>query len=243
MVSKLTGLLKPKLKLMTLPKKTSILFRQLFVTISFVATCHSGLCQQVPGQIKNPDFETSTIEPWATTGNGAFLSATVPYEGKQSIELRSGTSIWQQIPLKPLSHYKLTAWLKTGSGSGDVRLNIKGLGPHNASIASAMAAWTQVKVDIFTGADQRNATIEIENPENAGKNSAWADGLQLEFIEGYVPQKIVGISPLKVRKPKTEGIGIQGKACYPKNIENLPIPKAVTTTLPLINLTQMIGRH
>ncbi|MDO3628964.1 alpha-L-fucosidase [Mucilaginibacter sp. BT774] len=189
---------------MAQPQKTSVLFKQLLLAMAFATTHHSGVCQQLTGQIKNPDFETSTLQPWSTVGNGAFISATAPYEGKRSIELRSGASIWQQVPLKPLSHYKLTAWLKTASGSGDVRLNVNGLGPNNASIASAMAAWTQVKVDIFTEAGQQNATIEIENPENAAKNSAWADRLQLEFIGAYIPKKIAGISPVKVRKPKTD---------------------------------------
>ncbi|MFB9841294.1 alpha-L-fucosidase [Mucilaginibacter ginsenosidivorans] len=189
---------------MTLLQKKSIVFIQLFVSISFVAVYSSGLCQQMSGQIKNPDFEASTIKPWTSVGNSPVLSAIIPYEGKQSIELRSGTLIRQQVSLKPLSHYRLTAWLKTASGSGDVRLNVHGLGPHDASVASAMAAWTQVNVDVFTGAGRQNATIEIENPENAGKNSAWADGLQLEFMGTYIPKKIAGISPPKIRNPKTD---------------------------------------
>lgn len=189
---------------MVLRFKKIISVTKITVTAGLVAAYLGASCQQAANQVKNADFETATIKPWVSAGNGALISAVNPYEGKQSVELRSGASIKQQIVLKPLSHYKLTAWLKTASGSGEVVLNVNGLGAHNASVASALATWKQAEVDIFTGADQRNAQIEISNPENAAKSSAWADGLHLEFVKAYIPEKVAGIFPAKARILKTD---------------------------------------
>lgn len=187
------------------PCQNKIVFlKQLIVTTALVATYLNGVCQQTAGQIINPGFEASTMQPWLTAGNAAVISTSEPYEGKQTAELRSGASIRQPVVLKPLSHYKLTAWLKTASGSGQVVLNVNGLGPHNVSVASAMANWTRVEADIFTEANQRSATIEIANPENAAKNGAWADALQLELVGAYIPEKVAGIFAPKARVPKTD---------------------------------------
>lgn len=152
----------------------------------------------------NSDFESKSISPWLVIGNEANLSTTNCHSGKQALELGSGTVAQAQVKLQPQSSYKLTGWLKTESGSGEVRLKISGLGEHNTGVASALANWKKVELKFVTGAGQATAWIEIQNPESGTQNRAWADDLSIELIGKYTPEKPHGIQPLTQRVPKSD---------------------------------------
>lgn len=158
--------------------------------------------------IKNSGFESATLKPWEVIGNGAELSDQDPVSGKQAVVLNSGSIVQTSVKLESLSKYKLTAWLKTASGSDEVRLNVTGLGSNNAGVASALADWKEVQLDFITGEGQSKAVIEIANPDNMAGNKAWADNIQLEYLGVYTPEKIEGIKPLAQRVPKTD-LGIE----------------------------------
>jgi alpha-L-fucosidase len=152
----------------------------------------------------NSDFESTSLKPWEAIGNEAKLTSATVHSGKQALELNTGTSVQTQVQLSPLSSYKLSGWLKTESGSGEVRLKISGLGEHNTGVASALADWKKIEVKFVTGAGQTSAWIEIENPENGSQNRAWADDFRIEYIGKYTPEKPHGIHPLTQRVPKSD---------------------------------------
>lgn len=169
--------------------------------IGFILSTHIAISQNKSPNLNNFDFENISINPWKTIGNEALLSESIKYSGKHALELKPGTIAKTTIEVNPLSRYKLTGWLKTESGSGEVRLGVKGLEEHNAGVASALTAWTQVEVIFVTGTGQSQATVEIENPANGTSNRAWADDLAIKYMGTYTPKKNSGIKILTQRIP------------------------------------------
>lgn len=157
-------------------------------------------------RIYNCDFEQLEIKPWVAlgTGNGIKLSNTVVHKGKQSLEITSGAVAQIKVDLKPNSAYKITAWVKTNSGSDEIQLNLLGLGSNNVNIASALADWVKLEKTFVTVDGQKGAFIEVYLPDNANKSSAWADDVDIEYIGEYTPAKPMGIKPLPAKKSRTE---------------------------------------
>jgi alpha-L-fucosidase len=164
----------------------------------------TGKSQESAVQFNNSDFESTSLKPWEAVGNESKLTLSTIHSGKQALELNSGSSVQTLVKLSPLSSYKLTGWLKTESGSGEVRLKISGLGEHNTGVASALADWKKVELKFVTGAGQTSAWIEIQNPESGTQNRAWADDLNIEYLGKYTPEKVAGIKPLTQRVPKSD---------------------------------------
>jgi len=160
--------------------------------------------QESAFQFHNSDFESKSIKPWEAVGNESKLTSATVHSGKQALELNSGSSVQTQVKLSSLSSYKLIGWLKTESGSGEVRLKISGLGEHNTGVASALADWKKVELKFVTGVGQTIAWIEIQNPENGLQNRAWADDFSIEYVGKYTPEKPFGIKPLARRIPKSD---------------------------------------
>jgi len=188
-----------KLRLTT--KKVTVILFMSWISLTTMS-------QESAVQIGNSDFEDLSVKPWIVIGNEAILSTTNVHSGKQALELGSGTVVQTQVKLQPLSSYKLSGWLRTASGSDEVRISVNGLGEHNTGVASALAGWKKVELKFVTGTGQASASIEIFNPENTAKNKAWADDLTIEYLGKYTPEKAAGIKPLTQRVPKSD-LGIQ----------------------------------
>ena len=183
-------------------KKTT--FRKLCMLVGLALGTMFGMAQESSVQFKNPDFEGTSIKPWVVIGNGAILSKSNVHSGNQALELNSGTIVQADVKLKPSSSYNLSGWLKTESGSDEVRLAVNGLGEHNTETASALATWKKIELKFVTGSGQSTALIEIQNQENTAKNRAWVDDLNIEYLGKYTPTKDTGIKPLAPRVPKTD---------------------------------------
>lgn len=180
------------------------MIEKIFLLIGLIFCLMAGQAQVSTITFPNSDFESTSLKPWEAVGNESKLTSSTIHSGKQALELNSGSSVQTQVKLSPLSSYKLTGWLKTESGSGEVRLKISGLGEHNAGLASALADWKKVELKFVTGAGQTSGWIEIQNPENGSQNRAWADDLSIELMGKYAPEKPHGIYPLTQRIPKSD---------------------------------------
>lgn len=191
-------------KVTSFSKMKKSTFLKFYVLIGIIFVTLSGKSQESPVRFENAGFEASSIKPWEVIGNGAELISQAPHSGNQAVVLNSGSSVRTTLNLEPLSKYKLTGWLKTSSGSDEVRLNVSGLGANNAGVASALADWKQVQLEFITGEGQSKAIIEITNPENMAGNKAWADDFKLEYTGVYAPEKVAGIKPFAQRIPKTD---------------------------------------
>lgn len=147
------------------------------------------------------DFEGISIKPWVTVGNGATLSGSIVHSGVQALEINSGAIVQVNLKLKSSSEYKLTGWVKTESGSDEIRLGLKGTTGRNVEVASALADWKYVELLFETTAQQTTFQIYLQNPENTAKNKAWADDLRLEYLGASASANDGGIKPLTERVP------------------------------------------
>lgn len=157
-------------------------------------------------RIENRDFEQMEVKPWISLGmgDGIKLSNTIFHGGKQSLEIPAGSTAQLKIGLKPNSTYKITAWVRTNSGSDEVQLNVVGLGSNNVSAISALADWVRLEKTFVTDEGQRGAFIEVYHPETSSRTNAWLDDVNIEYIGVYTPAKVAGIKPLAARKSRTE---------------------------------------
>jgi len=157
-------------------------------------------------RIDNRDFEQAEVKPWIGLGigDGIKLSNAMFHGGKQSLEIPAGSTAQLKIGLKPNSTYKITAWVRTNSGSDEVQLNVVGLGSNNVSAISALADWVKLEKIFVTDEGQKGAVIEVYHPETPSKSSAWLDDVNIEYIGAYTPVQPSGIQPLPARTVRTE---------------------------------------
>ena len=155
-------------------------------------------------RIDNGNFEQNTVNPWLGLGGDIKISTAVFHGGKQSLEITSGATAQIEVVLKPESGYKLSAWVRTSSGSDEIQLNLSGLGSNNVSVISALADWVKIEKSFVTDEGQNRAYIEIFHPANSAKLNAFADDIQIEYLREYIPEKPSGIKPLSARKTHTE---------------------------------------
>ena len=153
------------------------------------------------------NFETQVMKPWARVGNDIRFS-TNAIEGKQSLEICSGSATECIIKLLPNSTYKISAQVKTASGSDEIQMHVKELGSNNVNVASALADWVLIEKEFHTLEGQSKAIVAFSIADNPSKNSVWVDNVVIERVGNYVPAKVAGIKPLPSRVVKND-LGLQ----------------------------------
>jgi len=155
-------------------------------------------------KIANGDFERGDVTPWVGLNGDIKISKSLFHGGKQSLEITPGTTAKLEVRLRPKSKYKLSAWVRTGSGSDEIQMNLTGLGNNSVSAVSAVADWVKLEKTFVTDEGQNSACVEIYHPATASKLSAFADDIQIEYLGEYVSKKMAGIKQLLVRKARTD---------------------------------------
>jgi len=184
--------------------QTSSMVRYTLLSIAFAFINISLYAQNSKVAIENNDFEQSTVKPWVGLGFEIKVTPAFFHNGKQSVEITSDATAQLKIELKSESKYKLTAWVRTSSGSDEIQLNLAGLGSNNVSAVSALADWVKLKKNFATDEGQKSAYIELYHPANSSGLSAFADDISIEYQGEYTPEKPSGIKPLAQRKVRTE---------------------------------------
>ncbi|MGL5016807.1 MAG: carbohydrate binding domain-containing protein, partial [Luteolibacter sp.] len=73
------------------------------------------------GKIINPDFETGNMQGWKHWRTKASKISDHARSGKHSMALGPGRAFCaQEIKIRPNSRYRLSAWVRTGSGADTV---------------------------------------------------------------------------------------------------------------------------
>jgi len=150
------------------------------------------------------DFEGSTPDRWISVGNHIEINNMEAHGGKQSLEIKYASIAQHSLKLKSNTTYRISAWVKTSSGSDLIQLNLTGLGENNISAASALTDWFLLEKEFSAGEGQTLATLEFSNADNPGKNSVWVDDIQIERISDFKSVKVAGIKPLPERTPKMD---------------------------------------
>lgn len=105
-----------------------------------------------------------------------------------------------EVKLQPLSRYRLSARLKTESGTDNVSIQLAGLGGNNISLSSAKANWTSVEGTFCVAAHQSNARIEVVFPEGQTGARAFVDSIVVSRIGDYKEPVYQGFPPAGQRE-------------------------------------------
>ena len=150
--------------------------------------------------ILNAGFETGELSPWRiATGNVKVVSAPV-HDGQWSLALGPGPSSAEQaVEVQPNSRYRLSGWVRSGSGSEEIRLGVKQRGRLEKAATSALVSYTEVSVEFVTGVDEREATVFLLHP--SGPATAFADGLSMEYLGEAVDEDYSNLADSIVALP------------------------------------------
>ena len=140
---------------------------------------------------------------WKTAKGNAVILEEGAYKGK-ALKMSKESIISFNLPLQPGSSYKLTAWMRTESGSDAVTMQINKLGKNNVNATTALANWTKVERTFNVSADQKEAELEFLFPDNPSNTSAWIDEITLERTADYTEEVAKGIPAAAKRIIKTD---------------------------------------
>lgn len=154
-----------------------------------------------PDIITNGAFENSQLLPWRIGQGKAQLISSNVKEGNTCLQLSSSSSITQSLRLQPKSRYRLTAWLRCGSGAEEVQMRLKKDKYVLISVASPLADWVEKKIDFQTGTDASHYSIEFVKPFSETGAAAWIDDVKVERIGDALAEIRKGIPILPQRKP------------------------------------------
>lgn len=177
--------------------------RSLLIAV-FNLVCTFLLNSQGVNLVSNGDFEKSELTGWILQGDSVGTSTLSAHSGKHALGIASACGASLMIALQPSSTYKLSAWLKTSSGAGEIQLRVIGLGHSKVSVASALADWVEINQDFATGLSDTSVTLELFHPEEPLSTIAWADNISIVRTGGYVAVTENGVKPLLLRQPRSD---------------------------------------
>lgn len=154
--------------------------------------------------IVNADFETGDMTGWKNWRTKFSKVADQAQAGKHALVLGPGRArACQELKIRPNSRYRLSAWVKTDSGSEQVELVASDFGGPKVSVASALTEYTKVSVEFTSAFVADSLLITIWHPFGTGMG--YADSLELEYL-GEAPPPVVQefVKPV-VPEQKSEG--------------------------------------
>lgn len=149
----------------------------------------------------NGTFETIDLKPWKTEIGNASLTTTNVKDGKACLQLASSSSISQSLNLQPNSRYKITAWVRCGSGAEEVQMRLKKDKYILKSIASPLVDWTLKTIEFQTGTNASHYAVEFVKPFSETGAGAWIDNVTVERTGNATAEVRRGIPVLPQRQP------------------------------------------
>lgn len=143
-----------------------------------------------------------------TTLKGKFeIVQQGAYKGG-AMRLEPKTTVCVDVALKPSSTYRLTAWMRTESGSDELSMNLTQLGKYNASVTTALATWKRIE-QIFHVSDKHDkATLQFVFEKSQGNTHGWIDEVRIERISDFKEYVYTGIPEAPKREIKSH-LGIE----------------------------------
>lgn len=137
-------------------------------------------------KIVNADFETGNLSGWKDWRLRRAQISNIAQGGKYAVALgpESGQCT-QEVKIRPNSRYRLSAWVKTESGSEQVELHAKDYGGPSMSVASALTEYTKVSLEFTSAHATDKLLIMLKHPNGPGKG--YADSVELEYL-GEAPE-------------------------------------------------------
>jgi alpha-L-fucosidase len=150
----------------------------------------------------NAGFDTGTIQGWLVSGETEIVADVVNSPG-YALRLGEGPSSAEQtVSVQPGTKYRLSVWLRTGSGAEEVRVGVRGHGRGEKATAMSWVVYRQVDLFFSTSRTATTATVFLVHP--AGEANAWADDVELVALGPAEEVRYDGVyNSIVVRPPRT----------------------------------------
>ncbi|MCU0791621.1 MAG: alpha-L-fucosidase [Opitutaceae bacterium] len=156
------------------------------------------------GTITNADFETGNIVGWRDWRTKFAKTTEDAQAGKHALVLGPGRArACQEVKIRPNSRYRLSAWVKTDSGSAQVELVASDFGGPKVSVVSALTEYTKVSLEFTSAYVADTLLITIWHPFGTGMG--YADSLELEYLGEALPPVVQEFITPVVPEQKSEG--------------------------------------
>lgn len=135
--------------------------------------------------IENADYETGSLSGWKYWRTSASAITTEAYSGKYAVKIgpERGFCI-QEAKVRPNSLYRISAYVKTSSGSEEVQFMVSNYGGPAKSVSSALTQYTKLSIDFQTAFSADLILISLMHP--SGNGYAYADQIELTYL-GVAP--------------------------------------------------------
>ncbi len=131
--------------------------------------------------ITNADFETGNMEGWKHWRTKFSSISKEAYSGKYALRVGPERAFCvQETKVKPNSLYRISAFVKTESGSEEIQFMVSDYGGASKSVSSALTEYTKVTIDFQTAYSVASLTISFIHP--TGNGSGYADNIELQYL-------------------------------------------------------------
>jgi alpha-L-fucosidase len=142
--------------------------------------------QNKVGVIVNADFEKGDMGGWKHWRTKFCSISTNAFKGKYALQVGPERAFGvQETKVKPNSLYKITAYVKTESGSEEIQMKISDYGGAAKSVSSALTEYSKVSVDFQTAFSTDKVLISFIHP--TGNGSGFVDDVELTYL-GKAPE-------------------------------------------------------
>lgn len=154
--------------------------------------------------IVNADFETGNIKGWKYWKTKRSQITKDAYSGKFAVRVGTERGFCvQETKIKSNSLYRISAYVKTESGSEEIQLMVSDYGGAKKSVSSALTEYTKVSIDFQTAYSTEKLLISLIHP--SGKDSGYADQIELTYLGEAPKPKIQEFVTIPERILKEEG--------------------------------------
>jgi alpha-L-fucosidase len=136
--------------------------------------------------IINANFEKGDMSGWKHWRTKFCSISTNAYSSKYALQVGPERAFGvQEAKVKPNSLYKISAYVKTESGSEEIQMKISDYGGTAKSVSSVLTEYTKVSIDFQTAFSTDNVLISFIHP--TGNGSAFVDQIELTYL-GEAPE-------------------------------------------------------
>lgn len=147
-------------------------------------------------------FEQKPKQMAIISGEASIVNS--PSYERKALSMTRGTIVEIPLNLMPKSLYKVTAWLKTESGTDNVSIEMA-----DANVSSAKANWTQVEFTAKVSA-KKDALLRLQFDKQQNGRYAYIDEISVKRIGSISSNNAKGFTTLKKREVVTDlGITMQ----------------------------------
>ena len=154
--------------------------------------------------LSNPGFESGNLAHWNSWRTRRAEITADAYDGNHAVRVGPEQGICaQELKILPNSRYRLSAWIKTETGSEEAILQASDFGGAAVSVSSALTEYTQVSLE-FTSAYASDQLI-VSLRHTFGPGRAYFDKIELTRLGEAPPPELQEMLPLQPRPLLSEG--------------------------------------